>query len=267
MRLFLFILLFFSCACAPVEQSRYATLPVDAVVPTEISGVLTGETVLQGDYLLVSDLLIPKGSRLLIKPATSILVRRAEMTKIDPEFLSSMTELLIRGTVRIEGTAEAPVIIASEKNASPDDPGWAGLLLDNAEASSIRYAQIRGAETGLLMIDAEVELTDSQLEQNRYGVVIQSGAPLLERNRISHGEGGVFVWNGASPRLVDNTILENEEEGLFIDRSSRPTLNNNRSERNAIGLASTTLPTPDALRLFENGKTWRELLPRTELKK
>ncbi len=269
MRHFLIIFLLTLTACAPAAfvAEPYLSPPPAPVLLSPISGVLTGETVLQGEYLLVSDLLIPKGSRLIIKSGSSIYVRRAEVTKIDPEFLSSMTELLIRGSIQIEGTPAAPVRFFPEQKTTLADPAWAGILLDNAEASSIRYSQISGAETGLLMIDAEVDLSDSRLEMNRYGVVIQSGSPLLERNLISNGEGGLFIWQGAAPKLVENIIRQNEEEGITIDRSSRPVLSRNRSQHNAIGLVSATLFTSDALQLSENTTAWRQLLSRQELKK
>jgi parallel beta-helix repeat protein len=259
MRIYAAIMLLFIFACAPTAQRPVTSSPVDAVVLTQIGGVLTGETVLDGAYLLVTDLLIPKGSRLVIKPGASILVRRAELTKIDPEFLSSLTEILIRGTVLIEGTADDPVIISAEKAASAADPAWAGLLLDRVELSSISNARISGAETGLLMIDAEVELSYSRLEKNRYGVIIQSGRPLLKNNLISKGEVGLFIWNGAAPTLIENVIRQNAEEGLYIDRLSRPILTANRTVQNSIGLVSATLPDKKELHLSSNGEAWRKL--------
>ena len=259
MRCFFFTILLFVWSCAPTAQPIVVSAPVEKILFTEIGGVVTGETVLLGEYLLVTDLLIPKGSRLVIRPGTIIRVRRAEMTKIDPEFLSSMTELLIRGSISIEGTAEKPVLIVPEKETSAADPAWAGIILDNVEASSIRNARISGAETGLLMINAEVELTYSRLEKNRYGAVIQSGQPLLNNNLISRGEAGLFIWNGATPSLSDNVIRQNAEEGLYIDRSSRPVLSGNRSEQNAIGLVSATLPDSKELQLSRNGEAWRKL--------
>ena len=259
MRWFFLPIFLFVWSCAPTAQPLVVSEPVEKRLFTEIGGVLTGETILQGDYLLVTDLLIPKGSRLVVKPGTLIQVRRAELTKIDPEFLSSMTELLIRGSISIEGTAEKPVVIVPEKETSAADPAWAGILLDNAKSSSIRNARISGAETGLLMINAEVELAYSRLEKNRYGVVIQAGQPLLNNNLISKGEAGLFIWNGAEPNLNKNVIRQNAEEGLYIDRSSRPVLSGNRSVQNAIGLVSATLPDSKELLMSANGEAWREL--------
>ena len=261
MRTFLAFLFMFLTACSPAVK----TTPT-ASAPIEISGVMVGETVLSGEYLLVSDLLIPAGSRLVIKPGSTLLVRRAEYTKIDPEFFSSMTELLVRGTLLIEGTSAAPVIISPEKSASPGDPAWAGLLLDSVRSSSIQHTLISGADTGLLLIDADVQVSDCRLEGNRYGAVVQGGHPALERNQIYKGEAGLFVWNGAAPTLNGNIVSQNEEEGIYIDRSSHPRMTDNRSENNAIGLVSAVLPDMNGLQLVDNGESWRQLLRRQESK-
>ena len=251
-------------ACAPTTKAPEAQAPPNSIAVVELGGVMVGETVLSGEYLLVTDLLIPEGSRLVIKPGTTIRVRRAEWTKIDPEFLSSLTELLVRGTILIEGTAAAPVVIVPEKPASPDDPAWAGLLLDKVHFSTVRHAQISGADTGILLINTDIELTDCSLEQNRYGLIIQGGSPLLERNQIIAGEGGLFIWNGATPVLNENVISQNAEEGVYIDRSSNPKLAGNRAEQNAIGLVSSVRPDLNQLQLISNGESWRHLQTRQE---
>ena len=262
MRLLVVLVSLFIFACAPIAKKPEAQSSVNSAAVVELGGVMVGETVLSGEYLLVTDLLIPVGSRLVIKPGTTIMVRRAELTKIDPEFLSSMTELLVRGTLIIEGTDDAPVVIASEKSTASDDPAWAGLLLDKVQSSAVHHTEISGAEIGVLMIDADIELTDCRLEQNRYGIVIQAGSPLLKRNRISNGEGGLFIWNGATPTLNANVVSNNAEEGVYIDRSSNPKLSGNRAEQNAIGLVSINKPAADGLQLLDNVEAWRALSER-----
>lgn len=254
MRLPIVLLMLTLVACAQVLAP-----PVETVERVELGGVLVGETVLSGDYLLVTDLLIPEGSRLVIRPGTTIHVRRAEMTKIDPEFLSSMTELLVRGSLTIEGTADAPVVIAPEETASSGDPAWAGLLLDRVTSSSIKHVRISGAETGLLLISADATLTDSLLQQNRYGLIVQGGSPVITGNRIESGEAGLYVWNSATPGLDRNIVRQNAEEGVYIDRTSRPKSSDNRSEANDIGLVSSVRPELIGFQLAENGESWRPL--------
>lgn len=264
MRLAVVLIILLQSACTAVAPQQPVPRAVAEPVRTEIGGVLSGETVLDGAYTMTSDILIPAGSRLLIRPGTHIVVRPAETTKIDPEFLSSQTELLVRGVLRIEGTAAAPVVITPSGHFSASEPAWAGLLLDHARSSSIRHLQVSGAETGLLLIEADAGIADSVLLANRYGLVIQGGAPLLERNLIADGEGGLYIWTQAAPLLVGNVIRGNAEEGIYIDRSSSPQFHADRCEANAIGLVAAVRPDANDLLLLNNAESWRQLPKRQE---
>lgn len=263
MRLFSIMLVLLSVACAPVPKPP-ADKPAAAPKIMELGGVRVGETVLNGDYLLLTDLLIPAGSRLVVKPGTTIKIRQAEATKIDPEYLSSMTEILIRGTLIVEGTTAAPVVIEPEISRQSGDPLWAGVILDHARSSSVRSVRISGAETGLFLVDAQVELSESRIEQNRYGVIIQGGAPVLKDNRIGRGESGLYIWDAATPAFSGNLIHNNDEEGIYIDRTSRPVFSADHARQNAIGLVASERPDSRLLSLTENAEVWRRLSPRRE---
>ena len=71
--------------------------------------VLAGNTVWQGEVVLKEDLLVPRGVTLTVRAGTVVKVLASESTKTDPEFLSPLTEITVRGTIRVEGTAAAPV--------------------------------------------------------------------------------------------------------------------------------------------------------------
>ena len=110
--------------------------------PLEISGVLSGKRVLEGQVIMVGDLLVPTGSSLIIRPGTTIVVRNSESTKIDPEFLSAQTELLVRGRLVIEGRPDALVSFIPEETVAAGEVAWAGIILDGATDSSIRNTTI-----------------------------------------------------------------------------------------------------------------------------
>jgi parallel beta-helix repeat protein len=200
--------------------------------------VLAGETVFSGEVLLADDVLVPSGSRLTIRAGTTVHVRVAEGTKIDPEYLSSATELLVRGTLRIEGTAQAPVRFVSATPAPGSDPVWAGIELDGATDSVVAGVELERAETGILCITASPLIQGNRISACRYGLVLQQGsAPRVLDNRVEGGEGGIFCWQGSHPYLKGNRIAGNAEEGIFVDRTSRPWLDRNTVTGNAIGLA------------------------------
>lgn len=207
--------------------------------PAEIRGVLTGETVLQGYVTLVGDVLIPKGSILTIRPGTTLFVRDSESTKIDPEYLSAQTELLVRGTLIIARDEKGgPVTFAPEKPTATAEPAWAGIILDHATKSVIQNSSINQADTGILIINASPEISGNKINRSRYGVIIQGGSPRIVANEITGGESGIFCWNGTRAYLKNNRIIDNNEEGLFVDRESRPYFTQNRVKGNDVGLVA-----------------------------
>ncbi len=214
----------------PPGEERLAALP-------EISGVLTEDRILDGEVVLAADLLVPAGRTLTLRPGTRVYIVPSESTKIDPEWLSAGTELLVRGRLLVEGSPEAPVMFVPTAIPEGEDVGWAGILLDKASAR-IAHAHIFAAESGVLCLASSPRIHASRMEGCRYGIIAQEkSAPHVSASRIEKGEGGVFCWRESTPLLTDNRIAGNAEEGLFVDRSSRPVLRGNEITGNAIGAA------------------------------
>lgn len=223
-----------ACAAGPIVS----TVPVPPPPLKEVAGYLSGETHLSGEVLLADDILVPRGATLVIHPGTLIVVRPSDSTKIDPEYLSAGTEILVRGTLKILGTREAPVRFTPPEGSDTAEPAWAGILLDRAEDVLISHAQIENAETGILCIGTSAHIVGASIFGARYGFVAQQGSsPALLDSTIEKGEGGVFIWRGSSPVLRGNRILGNQEEGVFIDATSRPSLEGNEISGNAVGVA------------------------------
>lgn len=212
-----------------------------AILPTpprqELSGVISNDLTLSGEILLTGDLLILPGRTLTLQPGTTVRVRKAESTKIDPEYISSFTEILVRGNLLAEGTADAPISFLPEIVPSTGEIVWAGITLDHSPASSLRHVRIEGAEQGILSISSSPQLADNTIYNCRYGLVVQGpGSAGIYNNQIKAGEGGLFVLAGASPEIGGNRITDQVEEGLFVDATSAPRLGRNEISGNAIGL-------------------------------
>lgn len=216
---------------APPLASELERLPV-------LSGVVTGHRVLRGEVYLADDARVAPGAVLELRPGTTVYVRSAEGTQIDPEYLSSLTELLVRGRLDIHGTARRPVRFIPLTPVSPDQPAWAGITLTGAEGGRIVGARIEQAETAVLCIASSPEIRANVFTGNRYGIIAQQGsAPRILDNRIEKGEGGIFCWRGSNPEITGNEILAHAEEGVFADADSRPLLTGNRVIGNDLGLA------------------------------
>lgn len=208
-----------------------------AQLQQQLSGVINKDLTLGGEILLNGDLLILPGKTLTLLPGTIVHVRTAESSKIDPEYLSSFTEILVRGTLLAEGTVSAPIVFVPETPGDVDEVVWAGIILDRVAASVIRHARIEGAEQGILLLAAAAQISENTIRHCRYGLVVQGeGSPTLYGNEIDAGEGGLFVLAGATPDIDRNRITAQVEEGLFVDAASRPHLGRNEISGNAIGL-------------------------------
>jgi hypothetical protein len=215
----------------------FTSLVSAATIP-EYSGAYSSNLVWSGEVTMASDVLILKGASLTIRAGTQVNVIPAEGTKIDPEYLSSQTELLIRGKLDVQGTAEAPVSFVVKADEEDDEFAWAGITLDRAAESSITHAMLERADIAIRCVESSPLIMGNTITRSRYGIVAQQKShPEILRNNLTNGEGGIFCWRGSNPQIKGNKISGHDEEALFVDAQSRPGLWKNLLDGNAVGLA------------------------------
>lgn len=204
----------------------------------EYAGTYSSDLIWSGTVTMLSDVLILKGASLTIQAGTRIRVIPAAGTKIDPEYLSSQTELLIRGQLDIQGTAEKPVRFVVSPVDDSEDYAWAGITLDRAGDSRIAFAELDRADIAIRCVGSSPEILANKISASRYGIVLQQQShPEIINNTLQDGEGGVFCWRGSNPYLQGNKISGHDEEAVFVDADSRPSLDRNTISGNEIGLA------------------------------
>lgn len=248
-------------ACAPSAPPS-AQLP-----PVEISGVLHGEQRLQGRVLMTDDVRIPAGSRLVIAPGTEVLIRPAESTKIDPEYLSPLTELLVGGELVVDGVAGHEVqflpLAASDRSEVEDVSTWAGIELLPGGRVTLRGVTLSGAEVGLLVSGGEAVLEGVSLAGNRYGVMLQNGGELVAtRVAVRGGETGLFCWDRGVLTGERFEILDQDEEGIYLAPGCRGSLRGSRLAGNDIGLVGILAGEADLV--FERNRVDRLVGAETE---
>ena len=204
----------------------------------EYSGVYTTDLIWQGTVTMTADVLILKGATLTIHAGTQVNVMPAEGTKIDPEYLSSQTELLIRGKLDIQGTPEKPVRFVVMETSATEEIAWSGITLDRADESFIKHVLLERADIAIRCVESSPEIIGNRIVNCRYGIIAQKQShPKILQNVLADGEGGIFCLRGSNPYLLDNQITGHDEEAVFVDASSRPWLDRNMISGNAIGLA------------------------------
>lgn len=189
-------------------------LLIAATVPSAAhSEVLTKNTLWTGDIKVREDILVPRGITLTIRSGTKVTVASSESTKTDPEYISPLTEITIRGKLVIEGTEQAPVTIIGEEGKSSS---WAGIVIDQGSAE-VSTVQVRDAETAFTVLGGSLNLTDSVLSQNRYGMVAYgSRAEIrIEGTRITGNDYGVFTFQGARLASKQSAFTGNRKKDSY----------------------------------------------------
>ncbi|MBT1075372.1 right-handed parallel beta-helix repeat-containing protein [Geobacter grbiciae] len=204
-----------------ISLSRTAfvcTVPILALLvllaPRSASaGVITADTVWAGSVTLTEDVLVPEGVTLTVRPGTSITVVAAESTKTDPEYLSPLNEITVRGTLTVEGTEKAPVRFSG---AEKKKGSWAGILVDGGTAA-IRGCRISDADTGVSVTDGTLRLTGSALLENRYGLVVQgtTARVAVADSRITGNDYGIFTLQGARVATSATEVARNGKKDTY----------------------------------------------------
>lgn len=170
--------------------------------------VLTADTAWSGIITVEEDIVVPEGKTLTIAPGTIIKIAKAENTKTDPEYLSSLTEISVRGKLSAEGTTAAPIEFLSETPGSPGS--WAGILVDGGSAS-LRHCTVKDADTGLSVLSGDAELTHTLISGNRYGLVAQGNHSRVQviSSAIRENDYGQATLSGAVVNLTASTVTAN----------------------------------------------------------
>ncbi|MDT8440983.1 MAG: NosD domain-containing protein [Desulfuromonadales bacterium] len=244
--------------CAPLPSGEPAAPRAE---PLRYAGAYAGDLFWEGRVVMAGDVLILAGGSLTIRAGTEVLVEPAEGTQIDPDYLSSQTELLVRGRLDSAGTGSAPVRFLLVDPDVAESYAWAGITLDRAGDSRIVQTEISRADTAIRLVASSPLIEGNRIVGNRYGIIVQQqSAPKILGNTLRDGEGGIYCWRGASPYLKGNRISGHDEEAIFVDASSRPWLDRNSVTGNRIGLAiySRDLPV-DEPSFRDNGEDIRWL--------
>ncbi len=183
-------------------------------LPLPVFGdIITSDTTWSGEVSVAKDVFVPEGITLTIAPGSIVRILPSDSTKTDPEFLSPMTEIIVRGTLKAEGRKGQPVTFLSEggKKAS-----WAGIIIDGGRAV-LSSSIIRGAEAGVEVMKGSVAVRDSLISGNRYGIAAQgsSASVLLESSQVTKNDYGVMIFNKAKFESRDSSITGNHKKDNY----------------------------------------------------
>ena len=188
--------------------------------PTFVSGAIETDTVWYAGaspYILGSEVIVKNKALLTIEPGT--------------EIRSQGGGLIIEGRISAEGDNDH-IIRFDAANGKL----WPGISFSGVKdrENKVSYARIARARTAINCQASSPLIEKSEFTQNMEGIRV-SGAfsrPVIHKNILYKNKGpAVVVTDGAAPRIMENSIYENDGAGLSV-QSAIPDITHNTIARN-----------------------------------
>ncbi len=198
--------------------------------PQPVKGPLQGDLFWQGRVMLVGDVIVEQGASLTIAPGTEVIFLSSppelDLLVDHPNFPGS--ELIVKGVLRAEGTAEAPIVFRHRDPAAP--PGsWGAVNLTESPSATFRYCRFTQADSAVhSQQSAKVVIQNCLFEKNLVGVRFFSTDMLIESSTLRDNGAGVRFHFG-SP-VVRRNLFEKNGRAFFFTSFPR----NYRIEYNNI---------------------------------
>lgn len=179
--------------------------------------VVMTDTVWEGEVVLEGDVLILPGVTVVVRPGTVVKIFPSENTKIDPEYLSHQTEILVRGVLDASGSSEKPITFM---RGDAGETEWAGIIVDGGRVT-LRHCIVQGAETGVYVVKGSLDGHNSKLMKNHYAVISQGpdSEVILDETVVAKNDYGVMSFNGGKIKRQGGVYKDNEKSDEFSGRS------------------------------------------------
>jgi hypothetical protein len=196
----------FSCA-GPQE----AVMRGSVDQPVVLAEVVTTDTALSGKVTITEDLLVPEGVTLTFEPGTRITVMPSEGTRTDSQFVTTETEIVVRGTLRLNNA-----IIGTP---SATRGSWGGIVATSPDASvTMVQSTVAGAQYGLMMLSGTARVSESTFENNEVGMAAALGAWIIQSgNTYRNNQIATAAWHTVNPlKSPTDTFENNEDDALAL---------------------------------------------------
>ena len=203
------------------------------------SGVIATNTTWNTDLLLTGDVTVPAGVTLTIDSGTTIFAVANSDDQSSGKW-ADKTELIVFGTLLVNGNDSAPVYFTS--NSSSKMAGnWGGVQIrEGSTTSQLTHCMIRYANEGVRIAshnvpgggDAWARIQNCSIQHNTTGIGMWAN---------TNWPSGIHINVGAE--IANNLIANNVEEGIFLrnwcgyqSATTNPIIRNNVIEQNGTGI-------------------------------
>ena len=207
------------------QMAQTQGMPV-APGPTAVSGLIDADAIWYAGaspYILESDVIVKDKALLTIEPGT--------------EIKSKGGGLIIEGRISAQGDNDHIIRFDSIS----DDKHWPGITFASVKdrENKLSFVRIRNARTAVTCQASSPTIEMSEFTQNSEAIKIQGpfSKPLISKNTIYKNRGmAISVLDGAAPRILDNSIQDNDHAGLMVQSAAAEIAQNTiaRNKNNGI---------------------------------
>jgi TolA-binding protein len=190
--------------------------------PTLIEGNLSNDSTWYpgaNPYRLKSDVVVPVGSVLIIKPGVVIEA-------------DAKSHLIIHGRLDASGEKNAPVLFT----AADKSKNWGGIVFERAaEKCRLSNFELSNSEIGLRIIESSPVIVNGTVKECMTGIRVEGShaAPVLDDLTIYKNKtDGIEVYDLANARITRCRIAYNSDSGVKLVRSPAEVLKNDISYNN-----------------------------------
>ena len=190
----------------------------DNTKPVVLSGAITKDMTLSGKVTVAKDLLIPENITLTLEPDTSVTVVPSDGTRTDAQFVSTETEIVVRGTLSIPG---GRVTITSETGIKGS---WGGIILATPGSRvKVHGASISDAQYGVLALAGNADISGSSFSANEVGIAAAPEATVkVSDNRFINNDIATAAFHSQSTLVSPTDRLEGNGDDSLALISPRP---------------------------------------------
>ena len=197
-------------------------LPLATTLPPEEVATAAPEDLTDMRWTL-EDSPVILNSSIEIEPTVRLIIEAGVVVMFDEN-----VGIQVRGELRVEGTAELPVLFVSNVTGPVEPNYWADLRLmpSNSESENVlTYAVFEGADTGLLVSAGSAVLDHCSFRHCRYGVLAR-GEAVVEATDCEFIDNSVLglEWETGAGGKVTSSIFSGNVVGVYCYENVTPTI-------------------------------------------